>query len=695
MNLTKEQKSVDTHLLSDAITALNIARHKAGMYPQGHPAIEASLTRSLEALRKLLRREKQITLAAAKDVLFADECELDTNNRAFRELALCLSSKSIATVTFTRGLTEQELCVFQWFLAIDPGDASPDDIEDAFCNCGLSHISAEFIDYEAFSFVEGKIENEEIKKGIWSRYIQDLLKGTLRHSKNNFIRSIPPEVLSLMINETDQDQLTGEACDRVMAAYLWQSLEKVSWITDINKLAKFINRLRPELKEQLLSSSLRTLPADISMSEEMLEAIDANEAMELLETINENSISIPEAIKNLIEKFSMISTEGLEGRISGSGLIIDDIPLPYEITPISAEDDFKKFVTDTYTRELQALLAFDAGEAPAPTTQQAEHDWNDESFEKDFHQIILELVAINKDDLINRQDYEYFSSLLKEQIEHFIGTGQYAQVVKILSIAQSGKGNGGSQLADLDLLTPEMAASLVDSFRLVGVKHREDALRLCRCFGHMIVPPLLEALISEGARRTRKFLLDLAVHLADQAVAESVKHLSDTRWYVKRNMLLILSESSSSEALPHVRPYCYHDNLKVSFYALRYLLKTDERYGIEALKHYLRSESADKVDMALRISSTYGINAIVPELISKLRKMDRRDADLNSKIAIVKALGQLGDPRALGTLKSILATRSLFFRDPLKKLKEEVTNTLKNYPPEDVRAMISSFLEIN
>ena len=689
----KEQTSADARLLSDAITALNISRHKAGMYPQGHPAIETSLQRAFDALQKLFEGKGNITLAAAKDLLFADDYPLDKNNPACREFALCLSNRSIALVILAEGLTAQELYAFHRFLAADPGEASPAEMEEKFKNCGLTHIKAEFIDYEVFSFTEGKSEEDKPRQGLWTLYVQELFKGTVRPESRRVIRSIPPEDLSSLINETDNAQLTDDACDRVMASYLSPSLEKASLVTDLNKLIKFINRLRPELKEQLLSSSLRALPRDINPCDEIPEAFDVDEAIALLDSINEKQIVIPEAIKNLIEKFSTLSTDGLEGRISNSKFIIDDIPLPYEITPMSAEDEFRKFVTDTYTRELEALRAFDAGDSKASSAEQQDHDWDEETFERDFNQILLELISFGREDFINQQDYEYFKSLLKEQVEHFIGTGQYAQVIKILCIARPEEGNTCAELTDLNVVMPETAGALVDSFRIVGVQHRDDALRLCRLFGSRIVPPLMEAIISEGSRKTRKFLLDLAVHIADEAVTEAIRHLSDTRWYVKRNMLLILSESGSREAISHVKPYCYNDNLRVCFYAVKYLLRAEMSCGLEALRHHIRSQAEDKVEMALRLATTLGITEIVPELIAQLTSMDKSVADLDKKIAIVRALGQLGDPRALNTLKSILHTRSLFFRDPLKRLKREVARTLKNYPPQDVSMMISSFLE--
>lgn len=678
------------HLLSDVITALNISRHKSGIYPEGHPEIDAALNRVFEVFQKLFEKRGQVILAAAKDILHVDESPLDKSHPVYRDMALCLNSKSIASVTFTNGLTKEELQTFHRFLLEDPGEAAAENLEEEFNQHNLSHIKAEFIDYEAFSFAERRLHDDNLKRGLWVRYVQELVRGNLRSSKYPVIREIPPETFARLINAADITPLTDETSDRVITAYLWQSLDKVSWITDINKMIKFINRLRPGLQKQFLSSSFRRFPKEIIIGEAVLKEIPADEAIEFLDTINENRVEMPEAIKNLIEKLSALTPEGFQGRASGKKLIIDDIPLPYDFTPIAGEDDFKKFVNDFYTEELQSLLTVAAGDVDPIISQQWKKDWDDETIEKDFNQVLLELIAASTDNLIIEQDYGYFNNLLKEQIEYFIGTGQYDQVLKIFGILKSRTSKNGSPFQDINALPLETLASLVDSFRIVGGQNREYAMELCRYCGDRIVPPLMDALINEESRRIRKFLLDLIIHIADAAVSEAIKRLDDKRWFVKRNMLLILSESSSREALPYVRPYCYHDNHKLSFHALKYMLRADERYGIDVLKGYLRSGKTDKKEMALIVSGAFGITAIVPELIAMLSKMAKRGLDWEQKIPVVKALGQIGDPRALGALKDILGAHSFLFRNSLRKLKEEVANTLKNYPPEDVRMVIGT-----
>ena len=81
------------------------------------------------------------------------------------------------------------------------------------------------------------------------------------------------------------------------------------------------------------------------------------------------------------------------------------------------------------------------------------------------------------------------------------------------------------------------------------------------------------------------------------------------------------------------------------------------------------SGNKDRVEMALSIAGAFNIKELVPDLISLLKKMARRGSDFDHKIPIVKALGHMGDPRALPALKTILASKSLLFKGALQQIK--------------------------
>ena len=100
----------------------------------------------------------------------------------------------------------------------------------------------------------------------------------------------------------------------------------------------------------------------------------------------------------------------------------------------------------------------------------------------------------------------------------------------------------------------------------------------------------------------------------------------------------------------------------------------------------LGSGEREIFEMALTISGAFRVKEVVPDLITLLKKMAKRGSDFDHKIPIVKALGQIGDPRALDALNHILASKSLLYKGPLQRLKEAISLTLKCYPcDEDTR----------
>jgi HEAT repeat protein len=152
---------------------------------------------------------------------------------------------------------------------------------------------------------------------------------------------------------------------------------------------------------------------------------------------------------------------------------------------------------------------------------------------------------------------------------------------------------------------------------------------------------------------------------------------------VKRNMLYMIGKCSSKEIAHDVRPYVSHENPKVRFQAIRILLNLGDGYAASALRDLLHSKDRDDVTQAVELSGLFRVRETVPDLVLMLRKKAKTGADLNDKIPIVKALGKIGDLRALDAMRGLLASRSLLFKSTLRKLKEEINLALESYPAED------------
>ena len=681
---TKSDLPLDTRLLSEAIYEFNISRHNVSIYPRNHPIVEKSLSQAYEFLLKLFEIRGTITIAIAKDTLIIDNNFLDRQNPVYTDFAQCLSRKSIASLTFTRGLTKEELYSFNRFLLTDAENSSSDHINHMLSEYKLTHIQLGLIDYSAFSFSEGELSREAREAALWEQYVYGLLEGRLATEDTAaVVQGIPPDKLAALINRVDIEMQKDKSYDSVITSYVKKTREKEFSGPEIRKLTTFIDGLRPELKKQFLSSFIRNISIDMDEAEKFLREMSIDEVINLLDHINRQLVDIPEALKNVLEKFAKIDQSKAEFRRFGNGLMEDDILLSPEITNLLSEANFQQFVSETYQNEIMKLLKYDAEGDNGNALAGFEYQWKDEHIDRVFHEVVLELLSSGREDIITEEEFAFFIDSLKEQTLQFLYTGQYKRLLKTLKVLESNIAknkytNGDSGPADY-FYCDEFISRLIDSFRVMGKEARGDAFMLCEHYGNTIIPPLMDALIDEESPTTRRFILSLLTSFEERVIPETLKRLKDSRWFVKRNMLFILMDCGNEDALKKARPCCDHENPKVSFEAIKCLLKAGDDYGVTALKKCLNSESKEITLKAVMLAGSYKVRGVVPDLVRKLRKKAMSGNDFEEKIPVVRALGQIGDPAVLDILKGIESSRSILFKGALEKLKAEIRTSLKNY----------------
>ncbi|MCC7203360.1 MAG: HEAT repeat domain-containing protein [Nitrospirae bacterium] len=688
MTETKDELPLDTRLLSEAIIELNISRHNVSIYPKNHPVVEKSLNKVFDFLQKLFALRQDITLVVAKDVLIVDSHHLDKKNPVYKEFADSLSKKNIAFVTFISGLTKDELYSFHRFISDNAGNASPEDIQKLFIDCHITHLKIGSVDFSVFHLIEadGK-QNEDHKISLWEKYVFGLLEGSLKPDESpDILSTIPPDQLAGYINRADSGKIREDSYEKVITSYVRKSSERSFSPNELKNVMDFINRLRPELKGHFLSSAVNVLSRDLETAEESLRDTSVDTVINLLSVINEQLVAIPEALKNILDKFSVFQQKSSEAPYYREGLIEDDFLLSPELTSLLSSADFKAFVTDSYHKDIQRLIQFNADSIQTEWIEEFKGEWQDEQIETFFHEIILELTLSETDGIIPREDCEFYAHILKDQIVQFIYTGQYEQALKTIRILESSSNSGKSPDGVSNILgyfhSGEFIALFIDSLKIMGREKREEILNMCEYYGEKMIASLIGALIGEESPSTRRFLTGLVTHFREKAVPDVVRYLNDDRWFVKRNMLFILNECGGQDALQYARSYCNHENPKVSYEALKCLLNFKDSFGIEALRDLLKSDSPDLLNRAIALSGTFKVREVVPELLEMLRRKSITGSNYEGKIHIVRALGQIGDSRALGTLKNILSEKSLLFRGALDRLKEEIRQSLRNYPDE-------------
>jgi hypothetical protein len=586
------------------------------------------------------------------------------------------------------GLTKEELYSLHQFLLADIQNSSSDQIQNLINDYKFLHIKIGLVDYAAFHFTEGKLSPEESETSIWEKYVYGLLEGKLVTENTSMgIQEIKPSKLAAIINKFDIEAFKEESYDRVITSYVRKSMDTAFSVMELRKLLNFINGLKPELKRQFLSSVVGNIAGDMESAQKALKEMSLDEVINLLDHINEQMIVIPDTLKNVLDKFAHINHEKVDQTSYGSGLIEDDILLSSEITSLLSEANFGAFVSETYQGEILQLLKYDSKQTIGDQLKDFDHEWKDEEIETVFSLALLEVLSPEREDILSPEDYVAFVDILKEQAIQLIDTCQYKEVLKIIKVLESNiaKDDCPDEASThmQYFYSKDFIGSIIDSFSVMGKQQRGDVIPLTNHYGAQMIPYLMDSLIDEESPTARRFILSLLTGFSEKVIPETLERLEDDRWFVKRNMLFILMDCGNEEDLKKARPYCSHDNPKVSFEAIKCLLKAGDNYGVKAIRKYMQDESTDLVNKAIMLAGAYKVKDLVPELIQMLKKKSLSGNDFEAKIPVVKALGLINDPRAVDALKGMLSARSFLYKGALENLKGEIKKSLKNYSRKD------------
>jgi hypothetical protein len=699
MNDKPEKIPLDAKLLSYAIIELNISRRNVAIYPRDHPSVERSLNNAFRFLNQLFEIRPEITLAIAKDTIIIDNYHLDKKNPVFREFALTLSNMNIAYVTFRAGIRKNELYSFHSFLTQKENVLTAQNVMDVFRRFNIAHIGIGAVDYRKFSIGDHRQAPKKGNISIWERYIYGLLEGKLQSdSASDEVRDIPPEILAKIVNNASSRDVKEEAYDSVIAAYMRSSADNIFSGKDLKKLMEFINRLRPDLKEHFLSSAVKTFSKDIDSAYQALKKISVAEIEEFLDIVNRERIAIPRPLLGLIDKLSHGVQDSSDAIYIEEDELNDDELLPSNLADFFSKDiegsDAAASPAGDDLMEIQNLLNFEAEELKSSQIMEFDNEFNEDLVEKRFNRIIIEMM---NSETISEEEYRSFLNILREQAEQLLCIGEFDQISDIIRAIESNRaGFRFAAASSWDLKyyhSPEFILPLIDSFRILGRQKRKEVSMICAYYDKKIISYLMDALADEDSLTVRRFLMELLKQFGDQVVPEALHRLSDERWFVKRNMLYILGETSSREVIDYIRPLCRHENLKVSLTAVKCLLNAGDDYAKDIIREYLTSKPGDLFDQALNIAASFRIREVVDDLIRLLNKKEMSGDDLLSKIPIVRALGDIGDPRALDAFRGLLSTRSILYRKIIEQLRVEIYGTLRKYPYELVRDMVEAGLD--
>jgi len=158
-------------------------------------------------------------------------------------------------------------------------------------------------------------------------------------------------------------------------------------------------------------------------------------------------------------------------------------------------------------------------------------------------------------------------------------------------------------------------------------------------------PVLLDILSVEKDRAIRKYLVEILKDLGRKQVSLIGRHLSDDRWYVVRNIVNILGESRSEEALPFLEKVTDHNQLQIRQEVVKGLLSIGGKKAALLLTRFIQDENIAVQIAAVRaLALVHGAGKSESQKLTQFltdRPVKKKENELT--IEVIKTLERIGD----------------------------------------------------
>ncbi|MGH7399463.1 MAG: HEAT repeat domain-containing protein, partial [Candidatus Rokuibacteriota bacterium] len=218
----------------------------------------------------------------------------------------------------------------------------------------------------------------------------------------------------------------------------------------------------------------------------------------------------------------------------------------------------------------------------------------------------------------------------------------------------------------IGLADAQTLAALVAASRQPGGPPFVQVQTLVLVLGASAARGLIEALAAEPDRARRLRLIELAASLGPAIVPETRRLLADPRWYVVRNMVLLLRRVHDRSAMGEILRCADHPDLRVRLEAIRALFAFDSRVPRDLLARTIHHPDPRLAEAAVLLSGQHGITQATDLLVAILLRWDFFGRKRSLRLKALRALADLADP-------AVLTRIGRFFREwpfPLAPLEE-------------------------
>ena len=715
---------------------MNIARRNLVAYPRGHALVLESFEKVRVILQDFFEYSNHFTFGIAKDTLMLGTKALDRKNPVFQNFAQILFEHGIVSMTFFRDITVDELMDFDHIVSQKRNDVHHQGgVAALLSKAKVQNIKVQLIDYRMFQAQEGPLSAELDKENnqdslFWWQFVRGVMDGALDPLgvPSNGWEDIDPEALATILNEqfargggapvrqpgggisggegpgeVDGSGSSGEgfgdsgpvkggpSFDAFLDVRRFDFAQLAYDETSTARLNRFVQSLDQNLRKVFVERFFSSFSHNTGALNQLIPSLSDEIIIDALEKNTKKELYLPPNILDILTRLKKESanidsdeTDELLGGISK-----DELSEKFNV--IFKEDEVDRFVPLDYQKVLHDVVV--AETLSAPELSQV-HQLEDTL---SSHSVNMHLTSVVVD-IITKQGCgeapPYLMRSLKGCCMYLISLGDFHAVSDIYeTVARTSIFSG-----DRERVTPsgilevfsddDFIGDVLDAPAQWGKEKDFYIVELIKRIGSPFVEPLLDRLASEEDRTLRYFYLDLLGQLSTMVREPAISRLNDNRWFLVRNLIILLRNLNDPSVLPSLHGLLEHPHPRVRHELMQTLIKFNDPVAERIILQEMDSPDTSRCLKAIALAGMTRNKLISQKLLEFLHQRGLGKSILPIKKASVHALGEIGDPFVLPALQDILKSRVFFRRHAAANLKLEIIESLRKYPPGEVSPIL-------
>lgn len=684
-NLMNDQ---DKPLLTMFLHELNVARRKLSLYPPEHPQISASVGTTLNILNDLFHTSPVITLGIAPNALYFEQLWLDKDDKTNQEFASYFSSLGIASISFHTGISGPELIRFNQLLRSDRKTIEEfGGFDHLLEQQQISHITVIPIDYDAFQASQSLDDPNAIAEDhLWEHFLNGLHNGILDFGDGDsgLDLSTAADIFNqkLVGNETERKQ-TALSINRFIENSLHQTGSPSGQQNNDKKLVALLEKLSPDAQQEFLSSAFHSLDRHRDAAPGLLQKIPVNLLKNTIAGKNRQDLNLSSRLFGLISNLANTQSEDSHLASRSKSTVLPEDMVKARLDVLFCEERQDMYMPDGYQAALYSILGDNVvGTIPEEEKLKLREQLEVQSVEQNYAAIIFEML----NETLDSEQEESTQQNLLELSRHFLDIGNFVYLQDIYSHWSSYLNSGRANVSIFDEkvlanhLQMTFMTEVLDAVDLwEEEKHPEIADYIINV-GEPYSELLIERLGLAPTWDERRFWMEILDKIGGDARQMILQSLNDERWYLVRNLLIILGKEVDHSSLKMIQPLTNHSHPQVRLEAMRYLFSCNPATANRQLLVELESDDPEAQLAAVQIADRSHDPQVLAILHKKLETDPTNATELEIKQHIVQTLTRIGNRESLPILRRILQKKGLLVSRRVKQLQTDIIESLATFP---------------